>query len=111
MAASILKGALPKTEEGRRAAGELVAISEEDYEEKAIALGATLAYGPGCDGKGRGRLVELRKLLYHARWTSALFDTKRWVSDLEDAYDEAWRRWVVGEGGDIWLDRLKPGGT
>jgi len=32
-----------------------------------------------------------------------LFDTKRWVSDLEAAYDEAWRRWVANEGGDIYL--------
>jgi len=50
-------------------------------------------------------------MLTEARWTSALFDTKRWVSDLEDAYDEAWRRWVEGEGGDIWLDKVPRGGA
>ena len=106
MAASILKGALPKTEEGARAGKELIGNSEDDYEEKAIALGKSLSYPPGSDGRGRGRLMDLRKMLYHARWSSALFDTKRWVRDLEDAYDEVWKRWVVGEGGDIWLDRV-----
>lgn len=106
MAASILKGALPKTEDGEQAATELVATSEDDYEEKAIALGRGLAYQSGGKGQARGRLMDLRKMLFHARWSSALFDTRRWVRDLEDAYDEAWRRWVAGEGGDIWLNQL-----
>ena len=102
-----MKGALPKTEDGKQAAVELIAESEDDYEEKAIALGLSLAYVPGTKGKAHGRLMDLRKMLVHARWSSALFDTQRWVRDLEDAYEEAWRRWVAGEGGDIWLDRLE----
>lgn len=103
MAASILKGALPKGDEGDRAALELIATCEEDYEEKAIVLGKSFAYVQGSNGIGQGRLAELRKMLFHARWSSALFDTKRWVRDLEDAYEESWRRWVAGEGGDVWL--------
>ncbi|KAI9695075.1 MAG: hypothetical protein M1820_008937 [Bogoriella megaspora] len=55
-----------------------------------------------------GRLFELRKLLYESRWTSALFDTKRWVRDLEDAYEIAWERWVEGVGGDIFLAKEQP---
>ncbi|KAK3703843.1 hypothetical protein LTR37_014166 [Vermiconidia calcicola] len=106
MAASILKGALPKDEDGVEAAEELVATSEDDYEEKAVALGKAYSYMPGGKGRAQGRLMELRKILYHARRSSALFDTQRWVRDLEDAYEEAWRRWVAGEGGDIWLDQL-----
>lgn len=106
MAASILKGALPKGEEGARAALELTATSEEDYEEKAIVLGNSLVYAQGSNGIIQGRLAELRKMLFLARWSSALFDTKRWVEDLEDAYEESWRRWVAGEGGDIFLDRI-----
>ena len=58
--------------------------------------------------KATGRLFELRKLLYEARWSSALFDTKRWVRDLEDAYDIAWDRWVKGVGGDISLKDEHP---
>lgn len=103
MAASILKGALPKTEEGAQAEKELIALNEDDYEEKAVALGKSLTYTRGCAGRGKGRLMDLRRMLYHSRWTSALFDTQRWTRDLEDAYDIAWRRYVQGEGGDIWL--------
>jgi predicted O-linked N-acetylglucosamine transferase (SPINDLY family) len=106
MAASILKGALPKGEDGAQAARELIATSEDDYEEKAVRLAKSLVYPPGCGGKGHGRLMDLRKMLYNARWSSALFDTKRWVRDLEDAYDVAWERYVRGEDGDIWLDQV-----
>lgn len=102
MAASILKGALPANEAGRLAAKELVAANEEEYEEQAVRL------GKGCVYEGhraKGRLAELRRLLYEARWTSALFDTKRWVRDLEDAYWISWGMWERGEGGDIWLKK------
>ena len=105
MAASILQGALPKSVEGHRAAKDLIADSDEAYEEQAVELSSDLSYATvdGLQGVGKGRLVELRKLLYESRWSSALFDTRRWVRDLESAYLEAWRRWVAGEGGDIWL--------
>ncbi|KAL2352478.1 glycosyl transferase family 41-domain-containing protein [Cryomyces antarcticus] len=113
MAASILKGVLPKSAQGKRAAEELIVGSDEEYEEVAVRLGRGLRHEtrPGSVGAGvgKGRLVELRKLLYEARWTSALFDTRRWVSDLEDAYEELWRRWVAGEGGDVWLDQVARG--
>ena len=106
MAASILKGALPKNAEGEKAATELVVASDEDYETRAVELGSGLAAAlqkRERRGSLSCRLTELRKMLYEARWTSALFDTRRWVRDLEEAYEEAWRRWVAGEGGDIQL--------
>lgn len=105
MAASILRGALPKTAEGDQAANDLIADSDEAYEEQAVELSSDLSYSTVDSrlGVGEGRLMELRKLLYESRWSSALFDTRRWVRDLESAYSEAWRRWVAGEGGDIWL--------
>ncbi|GAB7337235.1 hypothetical protein MBLNU457_g2609t2 [Dothideomycetes sp. NU457] len=114
MAASILRGALPRAQPDRaNAERDLIASSEDEYEEMAIKLGQGLKYprdaSLGRVGFGQGRLVELRKMLTDTRWTSALFDTRRWVSDLEDAYDEAWRRWVAGEGGDIWLDEVPRG--
>ncbi|KAF2456187.1 glycosyl transferase family 41-domain-containing protein [Lineolata rhizophorae] len=102
MAASILKGALPRGPEGERAARELVAETEAEYQAKAIRLVS------GCWYEGhepKGRLAQLRRLLYESRWESALFDTGRWVKDLEEAYAVAWERWVRGEGGDIWLER------
>ena len=123
MAASILRGALPDSPQGDRAFNDLVVASDEDYEERGVQLANDLVYindsapqyleeatsqshqhGPTArPGSAKGRLFELRKLLYESRWTSPLFDTQRWVQDLERAYVEAWRRWVAGEGGDIWL--------
>ncbi|KAB5563260.1 glycosyl transferase family 41-domain-containing protein [Coniochaeta sp. 2T2.1] len=104
MAASILKGALPKTEEGDRAAAELVVEDERGYEAGAIRLAGGLRYKTDEGyGEGTGRLAEMRKLLWESKWTCALFDTRRWTRDLEGAYEEAWRRWVKGEGGDMYL--------
>lgn len=105
MAASILKGALPKSSEGEQAAKELIAADEEDYERLAIRLARGLSYQTTSKhyGQGHGRLAEMRKMLFDAKWSCALFDTRRWVSDLEDAYAETWRRWVTGEDGDIYL--------
>lgn len=102
MAASILTGALPSSAEGDRARQDLIVHSDEGYEERAVELATDLVY-PNGEGNGLGRLMELRELLYTSRWTSALFDTRRWVRDLEEAYELAWKRWVAGEGGDIWL--------
>ena len=103
MAASILKGALPKDVAGQDAAQELMAMDEMHYEQLAIYLIGSMSYemSPGGYGRGKGRLWELRKLLFHHKWKSGLFSTRRWVSDLEDAYEVAWRRWVDGEPGDI----------
>lgn len=101
MAASILKGALPRSDEGLQAGSELIAADEQQYEEFAVKLASGLRYDE--NGVGSGRLSELRRLLYENRCHSALFDTKRWVSDLERAYSEAWLRWVEGTGGDIYL--------
>ena len=105
MAASILKGALPKTSEGDSVAAQLIASGEDDYERTAIELAGGLTYRMSTDGHGlpQGRLADMRRLLHLNKWTCALFDTRRWVRDLETAYEEAWRRWVSGEGGDIYL--------
>ncbi|OIW29624.1 glycosyltransferase family 41 protein [Coniochaeta ligniaria NRRL 30616] len=104
MAASILKGALPKGREGDQAARDLIADDEARYEDFAIRLATSLRYSTVRGyGEGSGRLAELRKILWKSKWTCALFDTRRWVRDLEGAYEEAWRRWVAGEGGDMYL--------
>ena len=100
MAASILTSALPVGTEGDLARAELVATGEDDYEGKAIGLANGLVYaakveGEGKLGVGKGRLVELRKLLYEGRWESRLFDTRRWVRDLEEAYGVVWGKWAM----------------
>jgi predicted O-linked N-acetylglucosamine transferase (SPINDLY family) len=105
MAASILRGALPKDPEGARADADLIATHEQDYEDKAVRLARGLKY---VYHRPSGRLSELRKLLWNGRWSSPLFDTGRWVRDLEDSYEIAWQRWVRGEGGDIWLNEERP---
>ncbi|KAI2464002.1 glycosyltransferase family 41 protein [Annulohypoxylon bovei var. microspora] len=105
MAASILKGALPKTARGDEVARELIASDDDSYEALATKLAESLSYR-NVDGRyceGHGRLADMRRILFEAKWSCALFDTHRWVADLERAYGEAWRRWVAGEGGDIYL--------
>ncbi|KAK2747508.1 hypothetical protein FQN57_002000 [Myotisia sp. PD_48] len=108
MASSILSSALPQTEAGRHAANQLITSSETEYERTAIDLGLGLKYElDGRDGKSHGqasgRLFDLRKMLFLNRWESKLFDTRRWVNDLEEAYEKVWANWVQGEEKDIWL--------
>lgn len=103
MASSILTSALPQNAAGREAAAELITSSEEEYENNAIRLGLDMKYELGGNGRARGRLFELRKMLFLNRWESKLFDTKRWVNDVETAYEAVWSQWVKGEEGDIWL--------
>lgn len=103
MAGSILGSALPVGREGDVARNELIVDSEKHYEETAISLARGLKYSGRTAGDGAGRLLELRRMLWEGRWTSRLFDTKRWVRDVESAYWAAWDKWEKGEGGDIWL--------
>lgn len=91
---------------------------EQEYVERAVRLASDLRYEDGRkkrvppeegelvgddEGAAKGRLMEIRRLLWEGRWESRLFDTRRWVRELERAYWVAWRKWERGEGGDIWL--------
>lgn len=87
-------------------ANSLVADSEQTYEERAIELASNMIYD-NDEGRGAGELFNIRKTLFENRWKSELFNTKRWVRDLEDAYEEAWQRWVDGDGGDIYLNKIE----
>ncbi|PWW77099.1 Glycosyltransferase Family 41 protein [Tuber magnatum] len=106
IAASILRAAVPQTPEGKAIANSLIVGSEEEYEDRAVTLVSNLVYD-NDEGRGIGELGAMRQVLFEHRWKSVLFDTKRWVRDLEDAYHEAWRRWVSDEGGDIYLEEVQ----
>ncbi|RDA90081.1 hypothetical protein CP533_5558 [Ophiocordyceps camponoti-saundersi (nom. inval.)] len=106
IAASILRGALPQSAEGREVAAELIVDDETEYEQRAVDLAGKLVYmntGEAGYKEGRGKLADIRRLLWENRWQCGLFDTRRWVEEVECAYEEAWRRWVDGVGGDIYL--------
>jgi predicted O-linked N-acetylglucosamine transferase (SPINDLY family) len=105
IAASILRAAVPQTREGKAKADSLIANDEDGYESRAIQLARGMRY-TSADGHCEGELADIRKVLFGNRRKSELFNTKRWVRDLEDAYEEAWRRWVKGEGGDIDLKTI-----
>ncbi|KAL2888159.1 putative tetratricopeptide [Ceratocystis lukuohia] len=105
MASSILKGAFPRTYEGFEATAELTVANEEEYENTAVRLVNSLHYTTAKEGHkvGHGRLAELRHLLFNNRWNCGLFDTRRWVRDLEESFSLAWDRWERFEPGDIFL--------
>ncbi|PWN50290.1 hypothetical protein IE53DRAFT_369041 [Violaceomyces palustris] len=100
--------------------------SNADPQADPIATSAPPEATKSRRGRRSSRLIQLRRKLFLTRDRgSHLFDTKRWVSDLEKAYLEAWRRWVQSTdsedsqewsslpgdhparlSGHIWVDRL-----
>ncbi|SCZ91024.1 BZ3500_MvSof-1268-A1-R1_Chr1-3g02487 [Microbotryum saponariae] len=88
----------------------MIVSSAEEYEERALQLASTLTYDhilpdPAAPAQsiysrqqriGRGELADMRKTLYLTRETSPLFDTRRWVRNMEAGVFEAWKRWVNG---------------
>ncbi|XP_010673371.2 probable UDP-N-acetylglucosamine--peptide N-acetylglucosaminyltransferase SEC [Beta vulgaris subsp. vulgaris] len=65
---------------------EMVANSLRDYEEKAVSLALN-----------RPKLRELTNRLKAARLTCPLFDTARWVRNLERAFFKMWNLYCVGQ--------------
>jgi predicted O-linked N-acetylglucosamine transferase (SPINDLY family) len=63
-----------------------VAENEEQYVEKAVFL-----------AKNRGKLAEIREEIERSRTTNALFDTKRYVLNLEDAFLQISEKFRNGE--------------
>jgi hypothetical protein len=78
-------------------ADRLITHSCSSYESRAVELASSLVYTG--HGQGSGELLEIRRRLWEARWGEGLFDTARWVRDLEVGYEEVWKRWERGEGG------------
>jgi hypothetical protein len=98
----------------------MVVHSQEEYEERAVALASmyrqsttqlvtTMTTCEPSEAQNENgaeavpqswseysELLDLRRRLFLARDTMPLFDTKRWVRNLEKGFDAAWRRWVEG---------------
>lgn len=89
---------------------QMIVHSGNEYEQRALDLAGGMIYDmlpplKGVDAnrpearaqrRGKGELAQLRKQLFLTRESSPLFDTKRWVENMERGVVEAWRRWVNG---------------
>jgi protein O-GlcNAc transferase len=65
---------------------ELIGQSHDAYVEIAAALGNDL-----------GRLGELRRTLRRRMAASPIMDSRRYVKNVENAYEQMWRKWVGAE--------------
>lgn len=89
---------------------DMIVDSGAAYEHRALVLASGLEYDilpvvPGSQPdtpearvqrRGKGELSKLRRKLFLSREQSPLFDTKRWVQNMEKGLTEAWKRWVQG---------------
>lgn len=88
---------------------EMIVSTAADYERRALELARGLTYEmlpplkvpadlpeARAQRRGKGELSRMRQKLFLTRDTSPLFDTKRWVQNLERGLKEAWRRWITG---------------
>ncbi|KAK4058157.1 hypothetical protein OIO90_000896 [Microbotryomycetes sp. JL221] len=89
---------------------DMIVSNASDYEKRAVELAQSVSYDlmPAATGveptavdarpqrRGRGELSDLRRKLFLTREDSPLFDTKRWVRNVEQGYLEAWDKWVSG---------------
>jgi predicted O-linked N-acetylglucosamine transferase (SPINDLY family) len=65
---------------------ELIVERLEDYESLAVEL-----------AKNPEKLSEVRQKVWKNRLNTPLFDTPRFVKNLEKAYNEMWRIFLAGE--------------
>jgi predicted O-linked N-acetylglucosamine transferase (SPINDLY family) len=73
----------------------LITHSEREYEERVVHFGSA----------GRGELETIRRYLLMNRERSALFNTARWVSYLETAYEKLWTQWCNGTCDHVTVER------
>eukprot|EP00177_Eucheuma_denticulatum_P007863 GFKZ01014308.1.p1 GENE.GFKZ01014308.1~~GFKZ01014308.1.p1 ORF type:complete len:1308 (-),score=154.88 GFKZ01014308.1:458-4381(-) len=66
---------------------ELIAKDMLEYEDLAVELATN-----------RGKLDSIRARIEHSRNTNALFDTERWVRNVEALYWRAWENFADGNG-------------
>jgi protein O-GlcNAc transferase len=79
----------------------MVVHNQDDYEERAVVLATSINYRMeindegGLDRRGSGELIELRKNIFLNRNRMPLFDTRRWIRNLERGFEEIWKRWAT----------------
>ncbi|KAI9143180.1 glycosyl transferase family 41-domain-containing protein [Paraphysoderma sedebokerense] len=93
---------------------EMVVGSELEYEERCVELASTVRlrteniltkHGAIQHVTTDGQLYDLKRKLWKTREASRLFDTKRWVMNLEKGMLKAWNSWEDGSLGlaNIWV--------
>lgn len=98
----------------------MIAMSAQQYTQLALDFAASVSSdktsipdhlvdlcGEKTYQRGKGRLNELRRMLFLERDRSPLFDTKRWVRNVEQGLEVAWDRWTSGaefEDGQTWTE-------
>ncbi|KAG9288752.1 hypothetical protein G9A89_023049 [Geosiphon pyriformis] len=81
-----------------------IATDIEDYENKAVNLLNNLYWRPVTTPTGDkwlemfGDLMVARRVLFLGREKSPLFDTQKWVRNLERGFEIAWQRWASRSG-------------
>ncbi|ORY72723.1 hypothetical protein BCR35DRAFT_307496 [Leucosporidium creatinivorum] len=79
---------------------EMIVSSGAEYEHRALFLASGLHQPDAPEARvqrrGKGELSKLRRKLFLSREQSPLFDTRRWVQNMEKGLTEAWKRWVQG---------------
>lgn len=93
----------------------MIAKDLHSYEERAVTLARSVSYRTvpnpegGFDRRGSGELMELRKSLFLHRDKMPLFDTERWVRNLEKGFQALWDHWV-NSCRPPWAEREEDGG-
>ncbi|CAL1695844.1 unnamed protein product [Somion occarium] len=92
---------------------QMVVNNLQDYEERAVTWANGVEYQSTQKPSGstfmrpKGDVITLRRNLFLNRDKMPLFDTQRWVRNIEKGYTEVWRRWVAGtqfEMSDEWQE-------
>lgn len=93
ISSSIVNAGFSQDAVGRSMANRLIVGDENEYEKRVIEFGSS--------DTGRRELMNIRKTLFDTRFTSRLFDTQRYVKNLENAFAQAWLNWTENKHQDI----------
>lgn len=98
ISSSIVNAGFSQDSVGRGMASRLIVKDENEYEKRVIEFGSS--------DSGHRELMAIRKTLFETRFTSRLFDTQRYVQNLETAFAQAWLNWTENKHQDIVVQPL-----